>query len=172
VKILRAPLMTPRRHDAAFSTASRETEETVSMRGVSKWLGVVAAMWVMAMTVGVLAQAPAGPAAVPAEARKMKAAFPSSPAAIAAGKQLYAKYCRFCHGNTGAGDSTMAPKTMKPSNLTDAEWTRGSSEGEIFWVIQNGAPPKYEMKGLKGKITDADTWNIVHFVRSLGGAGK
>ena len=27
-------------------------------------------------------------------------------------------------------------------------------------------------KGLKGKITDADTWNIVHFVRSLGGAGK
>ena len=71
-----------------------------------------------------------------------------------------------------AGDSTMAPKTMKPSNLTDAEWVRGSSEGEIFWVIQNGAPPKYEMKGLKGKITDADTWNIVHFVRSLGGAGK
>ena len=71
-----------------------------------------------------------------------------------------------------AGDSTMAPKNMKPSNLADAEWTRGSSEGEIFWVIQNGAPPNYDMKGLKGKITDADTWNIVHFVRSLGGAGK
>jgi hypothetical protein len=28
------------------------------------------------------------------------------------------------------------------------------------------------MKGLKGKITDADTWNLVHYVRSLGGAGK
>jgi mono/diheme cytochrome c family protein len=102
----------------------------------------------------------------------MKAAFPSSPAAIASGKVLFAKYCRFCHGNTGAGDSTMAPKNMKPSNLTDAEWTRGSSEGEIFWVIQNGAPPNYDMKPLKGKITDADTWNLVHFVRSLGGAGK
>ena len=25
---------------------------------------------------------------------------------------------------------------------------------------------------LKGKISDADTWNLVHFVRSLGGAGK
>ena len=145
------------------------------MRGVSKrWFGCVAVVWAVVMTLGVLAQtpAPAGPAAVPAEAKKMKAAFASSPAAIEAGKVLYAKYCRFCHGNTGAGDSTMAPKNMKPSNLTDAEWTRGGSEGEIFWVIQNGAPPKYDMKGLKGKISDADTWNLVHFVRSLGGAGK
>jgi mono/diheme cytochrome c family protein len=154
---------------------SRVNKETVSMRGVSKGLfGGVAVVWVLAMTVGVLAQAPApkGPAEVPAEAKKMKAAFPPSPAAIASGKVLFAKYCRFCHGNTGAGDSTMAPKNMKPSNLTDAEWTRGSSEGEIFWVIQNGAPPNYDMKPLKGKITDADTWNLVHFVRSLGGAGK
>jgi mono/diheme cytochrome c family protein len=147
-------------------------KEIVSMQGVSKSLLGVAAMWVLAMTVGVLAQAPAGPAAVPAEAKKMKPAFASSPAAIEAGKVLYAKYCRFCHGNTGAGDSTMAPKNMKPSNLTDKEWTRGGSEGEIFWIIQNGAPPNYDMKGLKGKISDADTWNIVHFVRSLGGAGK
>ena len=105
-------------------------------------------------------------AAIPAEARKVKAAFASSPAAIEAGKVLYTQYCRFCHGNTGLGDSTMAPKNMKPSNLADATWTRGSSEGEIFWVIQNGAPPKYDMKGLKGKVTDADTWNIVHYVRS------
>ena len=153
------------------------------MRGVSRvraergrgqrWFGIVAAIWAVVMTVGVLAQtAPAGPAAVPADAKKLKAAFPSSPAAIEAGKVLFAKYCRFCHGNTGAGDSTMAPKTMKPSNLTDAEWTRGSSEGEIFWVIQNGAPPKYEMKGLKGKLTDGEIWNLVHYVRSLGGAGK
>jgi mono/diheme cytochrome c family protein len=144
------------------------------MRGVSRGLlfGGVALAWAFATAVSVMAQVQAGPATMPAETKKMKAAFASSPAAIEAGKVLYAKYCRFCHGNTGAGDSTMAPKTMKPSNLTDAEWTRGGSEGEIFWIIQNGAPPKYDMKGLKGKITDADTWNLVHFVRSLGGAGK
>jgi mono/diheme cytochrome c family protein len=66
----------------------------------------------------------------------------------------------------------MAPKTMKPSNLADATWDRGSSDGEIFWVIQNGAPPKYDMKGLKGKVSDPDIWNIVNFVRTLGGAAK
>lgn len=129
-----------------------------------------ACSWLSLFGAALMAQTPAPPKDVPAEARKMKAAFPSSPAAIAAGKQLYAKYCRFCHGNSGAGDSTMAPKNMTPSNLTDTTWTRGSSEGAIFWVIQNGAPPDYQMKGLKGKISDADTWNIVHFVRSLGGA--
>ena len=132
--------------------------------------GSAALAWLVAVSVA--AQTPARPAAVPPEAKKMKAAVASSPAAIEAGKQLFAKYCRFCHGNTGAGDSTMAPKDMKPSNLADTTWTRGSSEGEIFWIIQNGAPPEYQMKPLKGKVSDADTWNLVHFVRSLGGVPK
>lgn len=112
------------------------------------------------------------PSAVPAGARTLKSPTPSSPASIKAGAQLYQKYCRFCHGDGGKGDSPMAPKNMKPSNLTDAEWARGSSEGEIFWVIQNGAPPKYDMKGLKGKLSDQDIWNLVHYVRSLGGASR
>lgn len=139
---------------------------------VSKLCGWVAIAWLVALGASAIAQTPAPPKEVPAEARKMKAAFPPSPAAIEAGKPLFAKYCRFCHGNTGAGDSTMAPKNMKPSDLTDTTWTRGSSEGEIFWIIQNGAPPDYQMKGLKGKLSDTDTWNLVHFVRSLGGVPK
>ena len=141
------------------------------LRGV---FGSLVLAWSVAMGAGLMAQTAAAPKpeAALAEAKKMKAAFASSPAAIDAGKVLFAKYCRFCHGDTGMGDSKMAPKTMKPSNLTDAEWTRGSSEGEIFWIIQNGAPPKYDMKPLKGKINDQDTWNLVHFVRSLGGVPK
>jgi mono/diheme cytochrome c family protein len=35
-------------------------------------------------------------------------------------------------------------------------------------VIQNGAGPKFDMKGYKGKISDTDTWNIVNYLRSLG----
>jgi mono/diheme cytochrome c family protein len=128
----------------------------------------------IAASVTSLAQAPAatGPAAVPADAKKMKNAVLPSAASIEAGAALYQKRCRFCHGNTGKGDSTMAPKTMQPSNLTDGTWVRGSSEGEIFWVIQNGAPPKYDMKGLKGQISDTDTWNLVNYVRTLGGVPK
>jgi mono/diheme cytochrome c family protein len=146
--------------------------ETVSVHRMSGLIVCVALVWAGITVSSLQAQAPAAPAAVPAAAKNMKAAVPSSPAAIAAGKILFQKYCRFCHGSAGAGDSTIASKAMHPSNLTDKEWTRGSSEGEIFWVIQNGAPPKYDMKGLKGKISDTDTWNLVHYVRSLGGVAK
>lgn len=137
----------------------------VGLRSVSGLMVCVALLW-GAITVGsVHAQAPAGPAAVPATAKKMKAPVPSSPAEIADGKVLFGKYCRFCHGENGEGGKT-AP------SLTDKQWTRGSSEGEIFWVIQNGAPPKYNMKGFKGTLSDESIWKVVHYVRSLGGVSK
>jgi mono/diheme cytochrome c family protein len=141
------------------------------MRRVSSGLCVGIALAYVVVASSALA-AQAGPSAVPPEAKKLKSPVASSPTSIEAGGQLYQKYCRFCHGATGKGDSPMAPKTMQPSNLTDAQWTRGSSEGEIFWVISNGAPPKYDMKGVKGKVSDPDIWNLVHYVRSLGGVAK
>jgi cytochrome c len=105
-------------------------------------------------------------------AAKMKNPVASNPASIASGQALYGKYCRFCHGATAQGDSPSAPKDMKPSNLTDTTWDRGSSPGEIFTVIQEGAGPEFKMKGLKGKVSDQDTWHLVNYVRSLGGVAK
>ena len=55
-----------------------------------------------------------------------------------------------------------------PADLTDEKWDRGSTDGEIFAVIMKGAGPKFEMKGLEGKIADREAWQIVHFLRSLG----
>ena len=105
-------------------------------------------------------------------AAKLKNPVPASAASIASGQQLFQKYCRFCHGATGLGDSPSAPKDTKPSNLTDATWDRGGSDGEIYTVIQEGAGPDYKMKGLKAKITEQDTWHLVNFVRSLASAKK
>ena len=107
-----------------------------------------------------------------AVAAKMKNPVPASAASLASGQAVFQKYCRFCHGATGKADSASAPKNMKPSNLADATWDRGGSDGEIFVVIQEGAGPEYLMKGLKGKLTDQDTWHLVNFVRSLGSVQK
>jgi hypothetical protein len=57
---------------------------------------------------------------------------------------------------------------MMPADLTDETWDRGSTDGEIFTVIMEGAGPKFEMKGLKGKIAEREVWQIVNFLRSLG----
>ena len=100
--------------------------------------------------------------------KQMKNPVASSPDSIAAGKALFTKNCRFCHGADAKGNGPMAPEGTHPSDLTDAKWDRGSPDGEIFLVIQNGAGPKFDMKGYKSKMTDTDIWNVVNYLRSLG----
>ncbi len=129
----------------------------------------IGAATVFGLALGGLTAA-AGQTTPRAVAAKLKNPVPANAASLKTGSQLYQKYCRFCHGATGLADSPAAPKDMKPSNLADATWTRGSTDGEIYVVIQEGAGPDYKMKGLKGKITDQDTWHLVNFVRSLGSA--
>ena len=107
-----------------------------------------------------------------AEGRKLKNPVASNGASIAAGKTAYGRNCRFCHGVEGKGDGPSKPKDSVPSDLTDAKWDRGSTDGEIFVVIRDGAGPKFEMKGYKGRIPDPDMWNIVNFVRTLGPQAK
>ena len=93
---------------------------------------------------------------------------PATPASITAGRALYAKNCRHCHGLRGAGDGTLAPSNPKPSNLTDDKWDHGGSDGELFAVIWNGAPAKdSEMKPMKGTLTERNVWDIVNFLRTL-----
>jgi mono/diheme cytochrome c family protein len=94
---------------------------------------------------------------------------PATPASVTAGRALYGKNCRHCHGIRGVGDGPLAPKNPKPANLTDDKWDHGGSDGEIFAVIWNGAPAKdSEMKPMKGTLTERNVWDTVNFVRSIG----
>ncbi len=105
------------------------------------------------------------------EAKKVKNPVAASPASIAAGKATFLKSCRFCHGEDAKGDGPMAPKETHPSNLIDAKWDRGDTDGEIFAVIRNGAGPKFDMKPNKA-LADNDLWNIVNYLRSIGSQAK
>jgi mono/diheme cytochrome c family protein len=103
------------------------------------------------------------------DARKMKNPVAPTAASVTAGAATFKKYCAFCHGAAAKGDGPLTPKGITmPADLTDEKWDRGSTDGEIFAVIMKGAGPKFEMKGLAGKITDREVWQIVHFLRSLG----
>jgi len=138
------------------------------MRRMSK--GIVFGL--VGLIAGVLAVAASGqePGGNP-EAKKIKNPVAATPQSIAAGKQTFDKYCKFCHGADAKGDGPMAPKDSHPSNLVDDKWDRGSSDGEIFAVIKEGAGPKFVMKGFKSKLTADEMWNVVNYVRSLGPAG-
>jgi mono/diheme cytochrome c family protein len=108
-----------------------------------------------------------------AEGKKLKNPVASSPASIEGGQKTFAKMCAFCHGKDAAGSGPMVPKGMTtPPSLIDEKWERGSTDGEIFLVIREGAGPKFEMKGLKGKLPDEALWNIVNYLRSLQSKAK
>ena len=118
---------------------------------------------VVSLSVGASAQNSGGSP----EARKVKNPVAATPESIAAGKALFLKNCRFCHGEDAKGDGPMAPKDTHPANLVDDKWDRGSTDGEIFAVIRNGAGPKFDMKPNKA-LSDRDIWNIINYLRSIG----
>jgi mono/diheme cytochrome c family protein len=101
------------------------------------------------------------------DAKKMKNPVAPTAASIKAGQAAFQKNCRFCHGEDAKGNGKMAPEGTHPSNLTDAKWDRGDSDGEIFVVIRDGAGPKFDMKGYKSKMSETDIWNVVNYLRSL-----
>jgi mono/diheme cytochrome c family protein len=103
-----------------------------------------------------------------AAARAMRNPISATPASINAGAATYKKYCAFCHGADAKGNGPLAPKDSNPPDLTDATWTFGSTDGEIFTIIANGAGEDSKMVGFKGKMPDQDLWNIINYLRSLG----
>lgn len=101
------------------------------------------------------------------EAAKMKNPVAATPESIAAGKRAYTRLCVRCHGPEGAGDGTGATGTVPPSDLTGAKWDYGSSDGEIFAVVHDGVPNSADMEGYAARMSDAEIWNVVNYVRTL-----
>ena len=100
------------------------------------------------------------------EAAKVKNPVAATAESIAAGKQIYTRYCAVCHGTNGQGGSGSDISPPAP-DLTDEEWNHGSTDGEIFDVIKNGVPPDLNMVPWRDRIKDPDIWNVVNFLRSI-----
>ena len=133
-------------------------------------------MWAaiaLALAVSTAHEVPrAWPSQQDTSATELKNPVPSTPESLAAGAQSYAKVCAVCHGATGNGDGKLAAATaaygVRPSNVTDDVWDHGSSDGEIFVVIRDGIEPDFNMPGFHGRLSDAEIWSVVSYVKSLG----
>ncbi|MFK8136964.1 MAG: cytochrome c [Bdellovibrionales bacterium] len=99
-----------------------------------------------------------------AEAAKLKNPLAGRVEFLERGKDRYVIYCGVCHGNTGLGDGTVAPKMMlKPPSLV-SEKMKAWKDGEIYHLITKG-------RGLMGaygsQILPEDRWKIVNYIREL-----
>ena len=125
---------------------------------------ILAAVLIVGLVVH--AQAPKGGNAA---AKKLKNPVPANAASIQAGSKTFTTYCVLCHGPEGKGNGPMVlPNQPPPSDLTDATWTYGSTDGEIFDVISNGTTPTTTMTAFKSSLAEKDIWNLVNYIRSLG----
>lgn len=100
------------------------------------------------------------------EAQKLKNPETNNADTIEAGKKLYARHCASCHGPQAKGDGGMALSGGTPSDLTDATWDYGSTDGEIFVAIKEGVSA--DMLAYKDKLNDKQIWQVVTFLRSVG----
>ena len=83
------------------------------------------------------------------------------------GRLHFADHCAICHGNDGSCDTMMGSGLYpKPPDLRLAE-TQKLSDGELFWIIENGV--RFTgMPAFSGPhSSQEDSWKLVHFIRHL-----
>lgn len=85
-------------------------------------------------------------------------------ATIAAGKEIWIKECKSCHGAKGLGDGAKAEKIdISCGNFSSKEY-QGMTDGEIFYKTTEGRKP---MPSFKEKLSDTERWQVVAYTRTL-----
>ncbi len=96
--------------------------------------------------------------------KKLKTPVPYSKRSISRGRQIYMRYCTECHGPNG---KALIDVIANATDLTNPKrWFSGTTEGEIFRSIRDGAGvsmPPFSMQMKK----EEDMWHLVNYIRSL-----
>ena len=87
---------------------------------------------------------------------------------LAEGRAHFADHCALCHANDGSGNTeTGRGMWPKAPDMRQAQ-TQNLSDGELFWIIENGirftGMPAW---GTGTKEGASASWHLVHFIRRL-----
>jgi mono/diheme cytochrome c family protein len=105
--------------------------------------------------------------AIPSAAKQRTNPIEITPEAISEARAHFADHCAQCHANDGSGQSEMGMNMYpKPPDMRQ-RITQDKSDGELFYIIQNGVRltgmPAWGETGRD----DADSWKLVAFIRRL-----
>jgi mono/diheme cytochrome c family protein len=106
--------------------------------------------------------------ALPTAARDRRNPVAPSGAVLAEGRAHFADHCASCHANDGSGDTEMGRNLFPKSPDMRQEATQSLTDGELFWIIENGI----RFTGMPGWGTgtpegEQASWHLVHFIRHL-----
>lgn len=100
----------------------------------------------------------------PEAARKLSNPVPNSAEAVREARNTYLRLCQYCHGADGRAQAN--PDFEAPSLRDPSQWRYGTSDGELFVSIRDGAG--HEMPPFRKQLRDAQIWQLVLYVRSIG----
>lgn len=134
-------------HSAPSESASSEPEATPSTT-----------------TTAATTAATTSPATATTDFKSLANPFPPTEKSIRRGGLIFARYCTECHGPDG---KALLDVVADATDLTSPRlWYSGTTEGEIFRSIRDGAGEA--MPPFKGKLAgEADIWHLVNFTRNL-----
>ena len=106
--------------------------------------------------------------AAPAGARDRTNPIGDSPEVLAEARAHWADHCAVCHANNGSGDTEMGKHMYPPAPDMRQEGTQNLTDGELFYIIQNGLRLSGMPSWGSGKSRDEeDSWKLVRLIRHL-----
>ena len=106
--------------------------------------------------------------AIPADAREVGNPLPARPDVVRAGMEHFADHCATCHANDGSGQTAIGQGLYPKAPDMRLEATQSLSDGELFYIIENGVRLTGMPAWGSGDPAGArDSWGLVAFIRHL-----
>lgn len=104
---------------------------------------------------------PEGEWVVPTEDSAKLSPFAFDEQSVDAGKEIYIKNCKSCHGDPG--EMNYLNLQPEPGDITTEKIQR-NSDGEIYYKVEQG---RGAMPGFSNTLSSTDIWNVVAYIRSF-----
>jgi copper transport protein len=93
--------------------------------------------------------------------------LPSTTDSRARGALVYQQSCLACHGVTGRGDGPAGRGMRPPPADLAVHMVSGHTDQELYAWVTDGLSGT-QMPGFGDRLTDADRWNVINYIRQLG----
>jgi len=106
--------------------------------------------------------------ALPSGAKERANPVSDSPEVLTDARGHWADHCAACHANNGSGDTEMGKHMYPPAPDMRHEGTQNLTDGELFYIIQNGIRLTGMPSWGSGTSRDEeDSWKLVRLIRHL-----
>jgi|KBSMisStandDraft_5_1062788.scaffolds.fasta_scaffold23015_5 mono/diheme cytochrome c family protein len=109
--------------------------------------------------------------AIPREVKARSNPIGTSTDELTPGLEHFARYCAMCHANDGSGEGAAIGRGLfpKPPDMR-AEATQNLTDGEMFYIIENGVRftgmPAFGT-GKPDPAGEKQVWQLVRFIRHV-----